>query len=238
MNSAIVEEGSVASGDGRYGYAARRRNLACRPLALGRHHGAHESLPTTATDQPADHQRPSRPRRDNAHRVKTEDYTSGNSHCPPPLLTPSAKADEEKMQCSGAGVVACEIADGDGEAGGAPVIHHSDELPGAIGMCPMLDGADVEGVLVGEGAKCDAVAAAARDAPPFKLEPQRLGHGVRVGRQRVGDELGDRGGHFVRQPFQRTYGSWRQLNGPGLRITHVSPYRRRSSSLETVLPAA
>lgn len=24
--------------------AARRRNLACRRLALGRHHGAHESL--------------------------------------------------------------------------------------------------------------------------------------------------------------------------------------------------
>jgi hypothetical protein len=36
MNSAIVEEGSVASGDGHQGYAARRRNLACRPLALGR----------------------------------------------------------------------------------------------------------------------------------------------------------------------------------------------------------
>jgi hypothetical protein len=36
MNSAIVEEGSVASGDGHSGYAARWRNLACRPLALGR----------------------------------------------------------------------------------------------------------------------------------------------------------------------------------------------------------
>ena len=36
MNSVIVEEGSVASGDGRVSYAARRRNLACRPLALGR----------------------------------------------------------------------------------------------------------------------------------------------------------------------------------------------------------
>ncbi|MCV7227172.1 hypothetical protein [Mycolicibacterium komossense] len=45
MNSAIVKEGSAANGDGLVGYAARQRNLACRPLALGRHHGAHESLP-------------------------------------------------------------------------------------------------------------------------------------------------------------------------------------------------
>jgi hypothetical protein len=53
MNSAIVKEGSAANGDGHVSYAARRRNLACRPLALGRHHGAHESLPLTATNQPA-----------------------------------------------------------------------------------------------------------------------------------------------------------------------------------------
>lgn len=58
MNSAIVEEGSAANGDGSYSYAARRRNLACRPLALGRHHGAHESLPLTATNQPAGTRRP------------------------------------------------------------------------------------------------------------------------------------------------------------------------------------
>jgi hypothetical protein len=45
MNSAIVEEGSAADGDGHGSYAARRRNLACRPAALGRPHGAHESLP-------------------------------------------------------------------------------------------------------------------------------------------------------------------------------------------------
>ena len=45
MKSVIVKEGSVANGDGRVSYAARRRNLACRPLALGRLHGAHESLP-------------------------------------------------------------------------------------------------------------------------------------------------------------------------------------------------
>jgi len=45
MNSAIVEEGSVAGGDGRVSYAARRRNLACRPPALAGPHGAHESLP-------------------------------------------------------------------------------------------------------------------------------------------------------------------------------------------------
>jgi hypothetical protein len=45
MKSVIVEEGSVADGDGHPSYAARRRNLACRPPALGRLHGAHESLP-------------------------------------------------------------------------------------------------------------------------------------------------------------------------------------------------
>src|ERR1700740_3345390 len=68
MNSAIVEEGSVASGDGCSSYAARRRNLACRPLALGRttahtdlspprlgpHKAPPETLPFTASDQPAD----------------------------------------------------------------------------------------------------------------------------------------------------------------------------------------
>jgi hypothetical protein len=53
MNSAIVKEGSSANGDGHESYAARRRNLACRPLVLGRHHGAHERLPLTATNQPA-----------------------------------------------------------------------------------------------------------------------------------------------------------------------------------------
>ena len=48
MRSVIVKEGSAADGDGHVSYAApwvRRRNLACRPSALGRHHGAHESLP-------------------------------------------------------------------------------------------------------------------------------------------------------------------------------------------------
>ena len=45
MKSVIVEEGSVADGDGDVSYAARRRNLACRPAALGRLHGAHASLP-------------------------------------------------------------------------------------------------------------------------------------------------------------------------------------------------
>jgi hypothetical protein len=48
---------SLSSGyttnDGCQRYAARQRNLACRPFALGRHHGAHESLPLTATNQPA-----------------------------------------------------------------------------------------------------------------------------------------------------------------------------------------
>jgi hypothetical protein len=46
MKRRIVEGGSGADGDGHVSYAARRRNLACRPSALGRLHGAHESLPT------------------------------------------------------------------------------------------------------------------------------------------------------------------------------------------------
>jgi hypothetical protein len=46
MRRRIVEEGTVADGDGHVSYAARRRNLACRPSALGRlmGNGAHESL--------------------------------------------------------------------------------------------------------------------------------------------------------------------------------------------------
>src|ERR1700749_130362 len=53
MNSAIVEEGSVASGDGCPSYAARRRNLACRPLALGRSTAHPKPCRSTAPDQPA-----------------------------------------------------------------------------------------------------------------------------------------------------------------------------------------
>jgi hypothetical protein len=45
MKSVIVKEGSAADGDGRVSYAARRRNIACRPPALGRLHGEHERLP-------------------------------------------------------------------------------------------------------------------------------------------------------------------------------------------------
>jgi catechol 2,3-dioxygenase-like lactoylglutathione lyase family enzyme len=44
-NSAIVRPGTSASGDGSVSYAARRRNLACRPPALGPLNGEHESLP-------------------------------------------------------------------------------------------------------------------------------------------------------------------------------------------------
>jgi hypothetical protein len=40
-----VLPGTVAGGDGHDSYAARRRNLACRPPALATADGAHESLP-------------------------------------------------------------------------------------------------------------------------------------------------------------------------------------------------
>jgi hypothetical protein len=45
MRSVTVKEGAVADGDGHVSYAARRRTLACRPSALGRSHGEHESVP-------------------------------------------------------------------------------------------------------------------------------------------------------------------------------------------------
>ena len=74
MKSAIVEEGSVADGDGHVSYAARRRNLACRPSALGRltaHTKACRrrrliSLPNSAaqpdrTDPPSSRPKPSPP---------------------------------------------------------------------------------------------------------------------------------------------------------------------------------
>ncbi len=41
----MVEPGTAAGGDGANSYAARRRNLACRPPALAAPHGANESLP-------------------------------------------------------------------------------------------------------------------------------------------------------------------------------------------------
>ena len=41
MSRRTVEEGTVADGDGHVRYAARRRNLACRPSALGRPCTAH-----------------------------------------------------------------------------------------------------------------------------------------------------------------------------------------------------
>jgi hypothetical protein len=53
MNSAIVEEGSAADGDGHVSYAARRRNLACRPSALGRLTAHTKACRSTAPDQPA-----------------------------------------------------------------------------------------------------------------------------------------------------------------------------------------
>jgi hypothetical protein len=45
MRSVIVEEGTGADGDGYLSYAARRRNLACRPSALGRPHSRRTRKP-------------------------------------------------------------------------------------------------------------------------------------------------------------------------------------------------
>jgi transposase len=57
-NSATVRAGTRASGDGCVSYAARRRNLACRPLASGPHTANTKACPARATDQPADHAAP------------------------------------------------------------------------------------------------------------------------------------------------------------------------------------
>lgn len=92
MNSDFVKEGSAANGDGLVGYAARRRNLACRPLALGRHHGAHESLPNTATNQPAGTRRPTNQHRRTIHRVESRASRPADQPRPTSALTASAKA--------------------------------------------------------------------------------------------------------------------------------------------------
>ena len=83
-----------------------------------------------------------------------------------------------------------------------------DESTVPVGMRSMFDPTDVQGA-VGEDLKGHAVAAAARHPPAFQLEPQRLGHDVRIGGQGFGDELGDGGGHFVRQSLQRPCSAWR-----------------------------
>lgn len=80
-----------------------------------------------------------------------------------------------------------------------PLLRHCDEAKAAVGMRTVLDPADVESVLVEESLKRHAIAATTRHAPAFQLIPQRVRHGVRIGRQRFGDELGDRGCPFVRQ---------------------------------------
>lgn len=72
--------------------AARRRNLACRPLALGRHHGAHESLPLTATNQPAGIRRPYQPRRSTVHSRKSRASGPADRPRPNSSLTARPKA--------------------------------------------------------------------------------------------------------------------------------------------------
>ena len=46
-------------------------------------YGAHESLPLTATDQPADYPGPADFHDNTAHRAQTEADTPDRSHCPP-----------------------------------------------------------------------------------------------------------------------------------------------------------
>ena len=53
MRSVVVEEGTVADGDGHVSYAARRRTLACRLAALGPSTANTKASRPTAPDQPA-----------------------------------------------------------------------------------------------------------------------------------------------------------------------------------------
>jgi hypothetical protein len=53
MRSVIVKAGADADGDGHGSYAARRRNLACRPSALGRITANTKACRPTAPNQPA-----------------------------------------------------------------------------------------------------------------------------------------------------------------------------------------
>jgi hypothetical protein len=53
MRSIIAEAGADADSDGHVSYAARRRNLTCRPSALGRITANRKACRPTAPDQPA-----------------------------------------------------------------------------------------------------------------------------------------------------------------------------------------
>ena len=53
MRSVIVEEGTVADGDGHVSYAARRRTLACRLAALGPSTANTKASRPTEPGQPA-----------------------------------------------------------------------------------------------------------------------------------------------------------------------------------------
>jgi len=59
----------------------------------------------------------------------------------------------------------------------------------------VLDAADVEHAIVGVRAEYDAVASAPGHTPAFKLEAQRFGHRVRIGRQRGSKKLDDGSRH-------------------------------------------
>lgn len=91
-----------------------------------------------------------------------------------------------------------------------------DSLPGPgaslwapIDMRAVLDAADVEHAVVLENAIRHAVITAARHAPAFELEPQRLRQPVRLDRQGGCHELRYRGRDLVRQAFQRPNRRWR-----------------------------
>ncbi len=74
----IVKEGTVADGDGHVSYAARRRNLACRPSALGRLMAHTKACRSTAPDQHAD-QRPCARTDPTPHRPNTDTQPPASS---------------------------------------------------------------------------------------------------------------------------------------------------------------
>lgn len=94
---------------------------------------------------------------------------------------------------------------------------------GAVDVCPVLDTADQEGVGVVEYAEGDAIVAASCDSPALQLVSERLRHPVWVCGQRCGDELGDRGRHFVRKSIECADRTGCQPDSPWLLVAHDKP---------------
>jgi hypothetical protein len=78
----------------------------------------------------------------------------------------------------------------------------------------VLDAADEKYAIVAERTEHHAVVSASCHTPALEFESQRLGHRVRIGWQRCGDELGDSCRYLVWQAVERAESGRRQLHRP------------------------